>query len=107
MAISAKRYNKRRMRWCALLVAAAGLCMAGGARNTFVGVIHDNRCVGPNCARQCPSTKDPVYTLQSGENAWVLSDAKASAPYVGKKVIVTGTVAPDNRLIVASVVPAK
>ncbi len=95
------------MRWCALLLASAALCLAGGAQKTFTGVIHDNRCVGPNCARQCPITKDPVYTLQSGENAWVLTDRAASARYVGRKVVVTGTLAADNKLHVVSIIPAK
>ncbi len=81
--------------------------MAGGARKTFTGVIHDNRCVGSNCARQCPSAKDPVYTLQSGDEAWRLSDPGASARFVGRKVIVTGAVGPDNMLKVVSIVPAK
>ena len=95
------------MKWCALLVALAGLCTAGGARKTVTGVIHDNRCVGPNCATQCPVRKGPVYTLQSGEDAWVLSEQKTPAQYAGKKVIVTGAIGPDNRLEVASIVPAK
>ena len=95
------------MKACALLVAFAGLCMAGGTSRTFTGVIHDNRCVGPNCARQCPITKDPKYTLQSGDEAWVLSDQKAPARYVGKRVIVTGTLGRDNKLIVSSIAPAK
>lgn len=81
--------------------------MAAGTQKTFTGVIHDNRCVGPNCARQCPITKDPVYTLQSGEDAWVLTDTKASARYVGKKVVVTGAVEAGNKLKVVSIVPAK
>ena len=90
----------------------AGLCLAGGAGKTFagvvlVGVVHDNRCVGPNCARQCPSTKAPKYTLQSGDDAWVLSDQKTSARYAGKKVVVTGTFGPGNKLIVSSMVSAK
>ena len=95
------------MKWCALLVAFAGLCLAGAARKTFTGVVHDNRCVGPNCARQCPINKNPVYTLQSGEDAWVLSDAKASARFVGRRVVVVGAVGPDNKLKVVSIVPAK
>jgi hypothetical protein len=95
------------MKWCALLVAAAGLCLGAGAQKTFTGVIHDNRCVGPNCARQCPSTKDPVYTLQSGEDAWRLSYAKRPDQYVGKKVVVTGALGPDNKLKVNSIVLAK
>jgi hypothetical protein len=95
------------MRSCALLVAVAGLCMAGSGHKTFTGVIHDNRCVGPNCARQCPVKKDPTYTLQSGEDAWVLSDQKAAARFTGKKVNVTGTIGANNKLIVTSIVPAK
>lgn len=81
--------------------------MAGGARKTFTGVIHDNRCVGPNCATQCPIDKGPVYTLQSGDDAWVLSGRNTPAKYVGKKVIVTGTTGPGNKLNVASIGPAE
>jgi len=95
------------MKRCALLVALAGLCLAGSARKTFTGVIHDNRCVGPNCATQCPINKSPVYTLQSGDDAWLLSDQKTPAKYVGKKVVVTGTPGPENKLNVASIVPAQ
>jgi hypothetical protein len=93
-------------RW-ALLFTAAGLCAAANAPKTFTGVIHDNRCVGSNCATQCPITKNPVYTLQSGEDAWVLSDQKSPARYAGKKVIVTGTVGADNKLRVISIAPAR
>ena len=95
------------MKRCALLVALAGLCLAGSARKTFTGVIHDNRCVGPNCATQCPINKSPVYTLQSGDDAWLLSDQKTPAKYIGKKVVVTGTPGPENKLNVASIVPAQ
>jgi hypothetical protein len=95
------------MKRCALLLAIAGFSMAGAVQKTFIGVIHDNRCVGPNCARQCPVTKDPKYTLQSGDEAWVLSDQKTPAKYTGKKVVVTGTLGPRNTLVVSSIVPAK
>ncbi len=81
--------------------------MAGGVRTTFTGVIHDNRCVGPNCARQCPVTKDPVYSLQVGDEAWVLSDLTPPARYVGKKAVVTGKIGPDNKLHVTSISPAR
>jgi hypothetical protein len=76
-------------------------------QKTFIGVIHDNRCVGPNCARECPVTKDPRYTLQSGDNAWVLSDQKIPAQFTGKKVVVIGTLGPRNTLVVSSIAPAK
>jgi hypothetical protein len=98
------------MKSCALFIAAGlfvnGLCMAADARTSFIGVIHDNRCVGPNCATQCPVTKGPKYTLQSGDEAWVLSDQKTPARYTGKKVIVTGKVGADNKLHVVSIAPA-
>jgi hypothetical protein len=95
------------MKWCALLLLAAGLGFEDKAPNTFTGIIHDNQCVGPNCATQCPITKGPKYTLQSGEGAWVLSDQITPARYVGRKVIVTGTVGTNNRLKVTSIAPAK
>jgi hypothetical protein len=95
------------MKRFALVIAIAGLSMAAAVQKTFIGVIHDNRCVGPNCARQCPVTKDPKYTLQSGDEAWVLSDRKAVARYTGKKVVVTGALGPRNTLVVSSIAPAK
>ena len=81
--------------------------MAGNTPQTFTGVIHDNRCVGPNCATQCPITKGPKYTLQAGDEAWVLSDQKAPAEFVGRRVIVTGTVGADYKLKVTSITPAR
>jgi hypothetical protein len=90
-----------------MFLVAAGFCLAEKAPSTFIGVIHDNRCVGPSCATQCPITKTPKYTLQSGSDAWVLSDQKTPARYVGRKVIVTGTLGADNRLRVVSITPAR
>jgi hypothetical protein len=87
----------KRMKWLAVFLVA----------KTFTGVIHDNRCIGPACATQCPITKGPTYTLQSADAAWVLSDQKTPAQYVGKKVIVTGTVGADNKLKVTSIAPAR
>jgi hypothetical protein len=95
------------MKWCAILLAAAALCRGGDAPKTLTGVIHDNRCVGANCATLCPVTKGPKYTLQSGDDAWVLSDQKLPAGFAGKKVIVKGTVGADNTLKVTSIVAAK
>jgi hypothetical protein len=95
------------MRWFGLPLLFAGLCLAGSASKTFTGVIHDNRCVGPACATQCPINKAPTYTLQSGDEAWVLSDQKTPAKYTGKKVVVTGRIGPNNRLVVTSIAPAR
>ncbi len=96
------------MKRCALLLAFAAMLSAGTPR-TFTGVIHDNRCVGPACATQCPVNKDPVYTLQTPDSAWVLSDSKLAselaAKFAGRKVTITGTTQ-GNRLRVSSVQPA-
>jgi hypothetical protein len=94
------------MRRCTLLLVVAGLCFGDEPPKTFIGMIHDNRCVGPNCATQCPITKGPKYTLQSGDEAWILSDQKTPAKYVGRKVIVTGTIA-GHTLKVSSISPAR
>ena len=94
------------MKWCAVLIAAASICRAE-APKTFTGVIHDNRCVGPACATQCPVTKGPKYTLQSGDDAWMLSDQKTPARFAGRKVIVTGSVGAENKLRVISIAPAR
>lgn len=85
------------MRWCALLLAVAGLGFSGKTPQTYTGVIHDNRCAGPSCATQCPINKGPTYTLQSGDEAWVLTDQKTPARYVGA----------DNKLHVVSIAPAR
>ena len=95
------------MKWAAVFLVTAGFCLGEQAPKTFIGVVHDNRCVGPNCATQCPVTKGPTYTLQSGEEGWVLSDQKTPARYVGRKVVVTGTVDADNKLKVISIAPAR
>lgn len=95
------------MKGCALLLIAVGLCCAKDAVRTFTGVIYDNRCAPADRATKCPSTKAPTYTLQSGDDAWVLSDQKTPARYVGRKVIVRGTVGSGNRLNVDSIAPAK
>jgi hypothetical protein len=94
-------------KYYAVLLVIAGLSFGGMPVRTFTGVIHDNRCVGPNCATQCPVTKEPKYTLQSGDEAWLLSDQKTSAQYIGRKVIVRGSVGAGNTLKVTSIVPAR
>jgi len=94
------------MKRCVLILAAASVLLAAPPK-TFTGVIHDNRCVGPNCATQCPITKGPKYTLQSGDEAWVLSDQKTPARFTGKRVIVTGTLESDNKLKVISIALAR
>ncbi|HWF09113.1 MAG TPA: hypothetical protein VG297_11660 [Bryobacteraceae bacterium] len=99
------------MKWCVVSMLVAGLAVAGSPARTIVGVVHDNHCVGPNCATQCPINKSPVYTLQSGESdgyaAYILSTAKPPAQYVGRKVVVTGTLVAANKIKVTSIAPAR
>jgi hypothetical protein len=95
------------MKWCVVSMLAAGLALAGPAVRTIVGVVHDNHCVGPACATRCPVNKSPVYTLQSGEDAYILSAPKPPAQYVGRKVVVTGTLVAANKLKVISIAPAR
>jgi hypothetical protein len=93
---------KRSVRIAALILIAA----AGCAAQTFTGVVHSNQCVGPACATQCPINKEPVYTLQTEDRAWVLSDAKTAARVVGKKVTITGT-AKASTIEIKSITPAE
>jgi hypothetical protein len=97
------------MKWrpALLLVCLHGqAAFAGPSAKTFVGVVHDNRCVGPACATKCPINKSPVYTLQSGEDAYILSAPKPPEQFVGRRVVVTGTV-DGNKLRVRSIAPAR
>jgi hypothetical protein len=89
-----------------LLVMAALSLTAGEAVKTFTGTVVDNQC-GANCATYCPLVKGIRYTLQAGDEAFVLSDQKAAAHFSGKKVTVTGTVTPSNRLKVVSIATAR
>ena len=93
------------MKRCALLFAFATILTAGTTQ-IFTGVIHDNKCVGPSCATMCPVDKDPVYTLQTPDRAWVLSDPKLAARFAGQTVTIKGTTR-GNRLRISSVTPAK
>jgi hypothetical protein len=91
------------MKRCALfLIAASGLLSA----KTYIGIINDNKPVAANTATQCPVIR-PKYTLQTADRAWVLSDQKSAARFVGKKVVIEATPGPKNELKVASITPAR
>jgi hypothetical protein len=91
-------------RFALLLAFSAATLIAGTFSGT--GVVHDNKCLGPACATQCPVNKEAVYSLQTLDRAWVLSDAKTAARYAGKKVKITGTTQ-GNTITITSVTPAK
>ncbi len=85
-----------------LLLFAAGLLYA----KTYTGVIQDNKPVGANTATQCPVIR-PKYTLQTADQAWVLSDQKTAARFVGRRVVVEATPGAKNELKVTSIIPAR
>ncbi len=90
------------MKYCTLFLIAAGMLSA----KTYTGVINDNKPVASNTATQCPVIR-PKYTLQTADRAWVLSDQKTAARFVGKKVVVEGTPGVKNELKVSSIAPAR
>ena len=87
----------------AFVWAGAGLYAAEARDRTFTGVIYDNRCSDGVCATQCPVSKTPKYTLQTGSDGWLLTDQKTPVKYLGKKVTVTGHPTGGNRLKVVSI----
>lgn len=91
-----------RMKVSILLLIAVGLLSA----RTYTGVVNDNKPIQSNTATQCPVIR-PKYTLQTADRAWVLSDQKTAARFVGKKVVVEGTPAANNELKVASITPVR
>ena len=101
------------MRICALLLAAAGLCIA--APMSLTGIVGDDMCNGDHktmggtdavkCTAECIGTMHAKYALWVGKDSYVLSDQKKPAQYVGKKVTVTGTLN-GKELQVKSIKPA-
>ena len=83
-----------------ILLLAAALLYA----KTYTGVINDNKPT--TNATKCPVIK-PKLTLQTADQAWVLSDQKTAARYVGKKVVVEATPGDKNELKVISINPAR
>jgi hypothetical protein len=74
---------------------------------TYIGIVRDNAGPRPDLATQCPVIRPPKYTLQTDTEAWVFADEQLAARYVGKKVLVRGTVTNGNKLKVDSIAPAK
>jgi hypothetical protein len=90
------------MKGCVLFLVASGLMFA----KTYTGVINDNKPVASNTAKMCPVIR-PKLTLQTADQAWVLSDQTTAARFVGKKVVVEGTPGAKNELKVTSITPAR
>ena len=90
------------MKRCALFLIAAGLLSA----KTYTGIINDNKPKASDSATKCPVIR-PNLTLQTADQAWVLSDQKAAARFVGKRVVVEGTPGAKNELKVTSITPVR
>jgi hypothetical protein len=92
-----------RVRRTAILLALAAASLTAGENpRTFTGTVVDDDC-GAHCATFCPLVKGIRYTLQAGDEAYVLSDQKTAAHYAGKQVVVKGTLTITNRLQVSSI----
>jgi len=87
--------------FAAALLAAVTLG-AGGADQTFIGVISDSVCalshgsmrMGPTdaeCAQACVEEHDATFVLVDEKSVYKLSDQRAPKPFAGKKVKVVGT----------------
>jgi len=88
------------MRRAVLFLIAASLLPA----KTYTGVVNDNKPTAS--ATKCPVIR-PKITLQTADQAWVLSDQKTAARFVGKRVVVEGKPGPKNELKVTSITPAR
>ena len=93
---------KRALAFLALSVAA----LAADKPQTFVGKVIDIQC-GENCATECPLVKGIRYTLQTDEQAYVITDQKKAAAYAGKEVRIEGKLTSSNRLVIRSITPEK
>jgi hypothetical protein len=107
-----------------LLIAALGLCVVASAAEKFTGTIGEDMCGSDHkhmggtdpmkCTADCVKTMGAKYALIVGTDAYVLSDQKKAAKFIGKKVTVTGDLvtstagaAVSKSLTVKSISPAK
>ena len=92
-----------------LLVISA--LAASLAKQTFTGIVTDDNCpradhsqmrMGPTdaeCAMACAEAHGAQYGLFDGQNFYTLSDQRASANLVAKKVKVVGTLDAKTKTI--------
>jgi hypothetical protein len=113
---SSRGVTMQNMKSCAVLLAAAGLCLAADTLQKYTGTIGDDMCKGDHkamggtdparCVAECVKGMGAKYTLWADKNIYVLSDQKAAAKYAGKKVTVTGVLTGTD-LQVKSISPDK
>jgi len=93
---------------------------AAPAKQTFTGVITDDRCakgdhsgmrMGANdaeCTKACVALHGAAYVLYNGKSTYILSDQKLPEKFAGQKVTVTGALdAKTNTIRVESIASAK
>lgn len=91
---------------------------AGGASQTFTGVITDSMCVGNHasmkiapeakCVRECVKSHSVKYVLFDGNNSYKLSDQQTPEQFAAQKVRITGTLYPKTGIIdVVKIEPLK
>jgi hypothetical protein len=102
----------------AVALAALALAAAAPAAQKFTGTITDDMCggkhasmnMGPDdkCVTECVKTMNAKYALYDGKEVYKLTDQKAPAKFVAKKVTVTGTLDDKTKTIkVDSIEPSK
>ena len=92
------------------------LSTAAQDTQTFTGTITDSECatanhaamgMGPtdaDCAAACVYAHGASYVLYDGKTSYALSDQKSTAPFAGRKVVVTGAFdAQAKRIVVQSI----
>jgi uncharacterized protein DUF5818 len=95
------------MKRLAFVLALTGIPMVADSSKTYVGVVHENQSVNAHPAAQCAVIKGPRFVLQTENEAWVLSDEKTAAEFVGRKVAVRGTLRDGNRLQIIEIKPVQ
>src|SRR3954462_5176851 len=93
---------------------------AAPRKQTFTGIISDNRCargghaqmrMGPTdaeCTTACVAIHGATYVLAAGTRVYTLSDQKTPELFAGQKVKVIGTVeSKTNTIQVASITATK
>jgi hypothetical protein len=105
-------------RLAAILVLSLPALAAGGAEESFAGVISDDMCalnhasmrMGPTdaeCAHACVDEHDAAYVLVDDGKVYRLSDQAASKKFAGQKVKVVGTLdRATNTITIASIAGA-
>jgi hypothetical protein len=103
-----------------IAAVSAGAVAAGQDEQTFTGTITDSECydadhsfmqMGPTdaeCVEACIIAHGAAYVLYDGENVYELSDQQAPKQFAAQRVVVTGTLDSETRMItVASMIAAR